>query len=233
MNVDKTILDAYASIYSKETQINEAIDYVKSDKALKQFISDYEKTVKENGWDIPKYSVSHKTAEIYFMAAEKIQEILPEYNKLKNQLDAAYSAKDIEKFTSFHNQMENLLLKHNFSFNITRKVRGRKKFKRFKILSPLVKSVDEKIEFIENNKITAGRIAKSKKITEELSEARINNIVDFHNELAKAIEKRDPYAVEKIGRTVGNWMQMPDEERAQQNLINAITEVLYDIEENS
>jgi hypothetical protein len=62
-----------------------------------------------------------------------------------------------------------------------------------------------------------------------VTEARINTVVDFHIQLANVLRNQDLRLLQSIRRQTSQWMQMPDEAKAMERLINAVEVVVEDI----
>jgi len=97
--------------------------------------------------DLRRYDAAKKTQDALYTFIRAYQEILPELNKHKKEIDEAYKAKDLEKFE------EHLREFRHIAFGIRdlkAKLKSRRKMRRFKIQTPLFEETLNKINFLEN-----------------------------------------------------------------------------------
>jgi|AntRauTorcE11898_2_1112593.scaffolds.fasta_scaffold154854_2 predicted nuclease of restriction endonuclease-like (RecB) superfamily len=56
----------------------------------------------------------------------------------------------------------------------------------------------------------------------------IRTVTALMNAAAEALQERDPYTLEDLGRFIQDWLQPEDERQAQQNMLDAMMESLLE-----
>lgn len=94
-----------------------------------------------------RYDIAKKTQDALYTFIRAYQEILPELNKHKIEIDKAYKEKNVDEFEKHLKEFRDIAA--NVSF-LKAKLKSRRKMRRFKIQTPLFEESLRKINFLEN-----------------------------------------------------------------------------------
>lgn len=61
-------------------------------------------------------------------------------------------------------------------------------------------------------------------------ELELNYSHDVYSAVAAAIEGRDPEMIEAIRRKCADWMEPENEKKAREQMLNAVAEMIYELE---
>ena len=130
-----------------EKIINEIVGIKKAD-LQNQHLLDLEKQGNEIYEKDPRrYDAAKKTQDIMFAFIRAYQDILPEMNKHKLEIDKAYKEKDVEKFEEHLKEFRQIVVS---VMDLKAKLKSRRKMRRFKIQTPLFEETLRKIQFLED-----------------------------------------------------------------------------------
>jgi hypothetical protein len=91
--------------------------------------------------------VSHNTAKILFAFIHKYQEILPQLNPIKKQLDDAYQSKDLDAFETALSNFKHVSYK---LYDEKRALKSRRKMSYLKIQNDVFQETLKKINYLES-----------------------------------------------------------------------------------